>query len=295
MPGAIESASTPWPPVRDIPPAGAHLVTTTWRDILDAAETVGRDPTPWSAAMPELARAELIARWSPLMAYLRRRRNAWPQPGSSGHLIEPNAIYRHGTEQTARGAFGYRLGMTMAEWACPGLMGLGPALHAEASTPAGAGSGWSPSIGLPDLVGDHWHPPTTWLVEAKGARRTGRTGYCCVSYVSCYLPRSLTLGADINDFTKGPICSNSRSLSPNTCLSQPASVACLLASAGTCPAFTANKVRSAAYTVIVILKGSPESSKAIREAASTGIRPSSPTPKYAASPLTGARTAIVSR
>src|SRR5713226_2155268 len=111
MAGSMESASAPWPPVRDVPPAGAYLVTTTWRDILDAAETVGRDPTPWFAAMPELARAELIARWSPLMAYLRRCRNALAQPGASGYLIEPNAVYQCGTEQTARGAFGYRVGM----------------------------------------------------------------------------------------------------------------------------------------------------------------------------------------
>ena len=175
MPGSVEAASAPWPPERDAPREGAYLVTTTWRDILDAAATVGRDPIPWYAAMPELARAELIARWSPLMAYLRRRRNPWARPGSSGYLVEPNAVYYHGTERTARGAFGYRLGMTMAEWACRGLMGLGPTLHAETSAPADAGPAWLAAAGLPDLVGDHWHPPTTWLVEAKGARRTGLT------------------------------------------------------------------------------------------------------------------------
>ena len=97
MPGSVEAASAPWPPERDVPGSGAYLVTTTWRDILDAAATVGRDPIPWFAAMPELAHAELIARWSPLMAYLRRRRNPWARPGSSGYLIEPNAVYYHGT------------------------------------------------------------------------------------------------------------------------------------------------------------------------------------------------------
>jgi hypothetical protein len=175
MPRSIEAASAPWPALRDVPRASAYLVTTTWRDILDAAATVGRDPIPWFAAMPELAHAELIARWSPLMAYLRRRHNPWAWPGSSGYLIEPNAVYYHGTERTARGAFGYRLGMTMAEWACRGLMGLGPTLHAETSAPTDAGPTWLTTASLPDLVGDHWHPPTTWLVEAKGTRRTGLT------------------------------------------------------------------------------------------------------------------------
>lgn len=64
--------------------------------------------------------------------------------------------------------------MTVAEWVCRGLMGLGPTLHAEASLPVGAGPAWLSTSGLPDLVGNHWRSPTTWLVEAKGARRTGQ-------------------------------------------------------------------------------------------------------------------------
>jgi hypothetical protein len=173
VPRLVASASEPWPATRDVPPTGAYLVTTTWRDIIDAAGTVGRDPVPWFAKMPALAWSEYLARCSPLMAYLRRSGSTNVPPGSSGYLLAPNAVYYHGTEQTARGAFGYRLGMTMAEWACHGLMGLGPTLHAEASPPADAGPAWSSASGLPDLVGDHWRPPTTWLVEAKGSRRTG--------------------------------------------------------------------------------------------------------------------------
>lgn len=149
-------------------------MTTTWRDILEAAGAVGRDPVPWFAAMPALAWREYISRCSPLMAYLRRRQGANTHSGSSGYLLEPNAVYYHGTERTARAAFGYRIGMTMAEWVCRGLMGLGPTLHAEARRPVGAGPAWSQATGLPDLVGDHWRPPTTWLVEAKGARRPGQ-------------------------------------------------------------------------------------------------------------------------
>ena len=173
-PQLVASASAPWPVPRDVPPDGAYLVTTTWRDIIDAAATVGRDPVPWFAIMPALAWSEYIARWSPLMAYLRRWPSANTHPASSGYVLEPNAVYYHGTERTARAAFGYRVGMTMAEWVCRGLMGLGPTLHAETSPLAEAGPAWSPANGLPDLVGDHWRPPTTWLVEAKGSRRTGQ-------------------------------------------------------------------------------------------------------------------------
>ena len=77
------------------------------------------------------------------MAYLRRSGSTNVHPGSSGYLFAPNAVYYHGTEQTARGAFGYRLGMTMAEWACHGLMGLGQRFTPKASPPADAGPAWS--------------------------------------------------------------------------------------------------------------------------------------------------------
>jgi hypothetical protein len=173
-PGRVNNAFTPWPAIRDVPPDGDYLVTTTWRDIIDAAATVGRDPVPWFAKMPELAWSEYLARCSPLVAYLRRSPNLNAHLGSSGYLLEPNAVYYHATERTARGAFGYRAGMTVAEWVCRGLMGLGPTVHAEASLPIGAGPAWLPTKSLPDLVGDHWRSPTTWLVEAKGARRTGQ-------------------------------------------------------------------------------------------------------------------------
>jgi hypothetical protein len=144
-------------------------VTTTWRDVIDAAMTVGRDPAPWLSALPALARSELVAQWSPLVAYLRRIPVA---RGRSEYAVEPNAVYREGAEKTAQAAFGYRIGMTMAEWACRGLMGLGPTLHAEAGRPDGAAA-WHAASGLPDLIGEHWRPPAAWLIEAKGARRPG--------------------------------------------------------------------------------------------------------------------------
>ena len=166
----IDAASSLWPRRDDIPPDGEYLVTTTWRDVIDAAMTVGRDPAPWLSGLPDLAWSELVARWSPLVAYLRR---VTVTPSRSGYAVEPNAVYREGTEKTAQAAFGYRIGMTMAEWACRGLMGLGPTLHAEADRPDGYGAAWHAASGLPDLIGDHWRPPAAWLIEAKGARRPG--------------------------------------------------------------------------------------------------------------------------
>jgi hypothetical protein len=119
-----------------------------------------------------LAWSEIIARRSPLVAYLSRNRTMAGQ-SSSGFLVEPNVVYHGGTEMTAQAAFGYRIGMTMAEWACRGLMGLSPTVHAESRTPPNAGPAWMPANGLPDLLGDHLLAPNTWLVEAKGGRRLG--------------------------------------------------------------------------------------------------------------------------
>ena len=169
----IDYDDLPWPTVRDLPPPGWYLVPTTWRDVIDAGMTVGRDPYAWLAAVPGLARAEITARCSPLRAYLQRARSAPGAAAVTGYSLEPNVVYLEGTEKTARAMFAYRIGMTMAEWACTRLLGLGPTVHAEATVPPDAGPTWSPANGLPDLVGVHWNNPTTWLVEAKGARRTG--------------------------------------------------------------------------------------------------------------------------
>ncbi|MFC6880647.1 hypothetical protein [Actinomadura yumaensis] len=137
--------------------------------------TYGRDPYIWLAAVPGLATAEIIARRSPLAAYLYRTRIGNHPDGSTGYQLESNVVYQAGTEKTARALFAYRIGMTMAEWACRGLMGLGSTVHAEALPKLpGRGPLWSPKNGLPDLVGFHWRSPRTWLIEAKGARRMGK-------------------------------------------------------------------------------------------------------------------------
>jgi hypothetical protein len=172
--GRVDGASRPWPGIGPVPQAGAYLVPTTWRDVLDAALTVGRDPLPWLAVMPGLAAAEIIARRAPLAAYLHRTASAKTHSKGAGFQLEPNAVYRDGTEKTARAMFGYRIGMTMAEWACRSLMGLGPTIHAEATWPPGYGPMWAPENSQPDLVGYHWQYPETWLIEAKGYRRLGK-------------------------------------------------------------------------------------------------------------------------
>jgi len=125
--------------------------------------------------VPGLASAEIIARRSPLSAYLYRTLNPSLPSETGGYRLEPNVVYQEGTEKTARALFAYRIGMTMAEWVCRGLMGLGSTIHAEAvPLLPGRGAAWSQAKGQPDLVGFHSRSPETWLVEAKAARRIGK-------------------------------------------------------------------------------------------------------------------------
>lgn len=161
-PAQVASAHQPWPKCTGIPADGAYLVGTTWRALLDATTTVGRDIGPWIAATPRLARREIMARRSPLSASLVR----------AGQEVVPSVVYSHGTESSTRTAFGYHVGMTMAEWACR-MMGLGPTTHAESAIPQGAAPGWAKTSSLPDLFGTHPAASELWLVEAKGSRRLG--------------------------------------------------------------------------------------------------------------------------
>jgi hypothetical protein len=115
-------AKTPWPAVGMVPPNGWYLVTTTWREIVKHATEVGRDVAPWLRNVPQLAGQELLARISPLYAYLSiEEKHHVPHPHSAGRRLMASVVHEHGTEVTARGAFAYRLGMTMAQWACCGL------------------------------------------------------------------------------------------------------------------------------------------------------------------------------
>ncbi|MBC9727883.1 hypothetical protein [Streptomyces sp. TRM68367] len=65
---------------------------------------------------------------------------------------------------------GYRLGMTMAEWACRSLMGLGQTWHIEDGGPVPSleNDFKDPVRALPDLWGLHEAENTYWLIEAKG-------------------------------------------------------------------------------------------------------------------------------
>ncbi|MCC2275594.1 gamma-glutamyltransferase [Streptomyces sp. ET3-23] len=163
----------PWTSPGAFPAAdGWYLPTTTWREIIKAATEVGRDVTPWLHQAPQLARGELVARVAPLYAYLGMHdvEPKHPLPHASGRRLTLNAVYEHGTERSGKNILGYRLGMTMAEWACRSLMGLGQTWHIEdgGPVPALAATFKDPSRTLPDLWGRHEVENAYWLIEAKG-------------------------------------------------------------------------------------------------------------------------------
>ncbi|MEU7673579.1 hypothetical protein AB0C42_02030 [Micromonospora taraxaci] len=169
-PNAVRAASAAWP-ITGLPESDDYLIRTSWREVLHAAITVGRDVTPWLANVPRLAELEIISRCSPLRAYLRRERGIGPDR-RVGYRIVANEVYQRGTEITAKGAFSYRIGMTMAEWLCWGQLGMGHSLHAEDSYPPNTSPAlWDVTARKPDLLGVHPLQPANWLVEAKAQRR----------------------------------------------------------------------------------------------------------------------------
>ncbi|GFE16339.1 hypothetical protein Sgleb_43860 [Streptomyces glebosus] len=156
-----------------VPENGWYLATTTWRQIVKAATEVGRDIEPWLALTPNLAISELVSRISPLHAYLCLRKVEAPTSTAAGRRLFANAVYRHGTERSAQSAFGYHFGMTMAQWMCAGMMGLGPTQHIETGGPNGDPGFLQASAPLPDLWGTHPAGPLHWLVEAKARQLIG--------------------------------------------------------------------------------------------------------------------------
>lgn len=151
---------------------GWYAPTTTWREIIKAATEVGRDVTPHLQNQPRYAHGELVARVSPLYAYLGAHSVTprHPVPGSKGRRLTWNPVYTHGTERSAKNAAGYRLGMTMTEWACRSLLGLGQTEHVELGGPVPAlyDTFRDPKKKLPDLWGRHEAEELYWLIEAKG-------------------------------------------------------------------------------------------------------------------------------
>ncbi|MFF3556123.1 gamma-glutamyltransferase [Streptomyces tsukubensis] len=156
------------------PPAdGWYLPTTTWREIMKSAVSVGRDFTPW-LDNPDYAPREIAARISPLDSCLDLHPAPALHKGSAGRRLTANIVLEK-TETSGFGAFSYRLGMTFAEWACRSLMGLGETRHIESSWPQDIKD---PAQGKkkikgeknlrPDLWGPHYAEGRYWLVEAKG-------------------------------------------------------------------------------------------------------------------------------
>ncbi|MFE3022286.1 gamma-glutamyltransferase [Streptomyces sp. NPDC059256] len=165
-----------WPGAGFPPKDGWYLPTTTWREILKAAISVGRDFTPW-LDKPDYAVREIAARISPLDSYLDLHPAPVLHDHGAGRRLTANIVLEK-SEASAFGAFSYRLGMTFAEWACRSLMGLGETWDVE--------SGWPPNIvdpaqgkkvkgqknPRPDLWGTHAAEDCYWLVEAKGGTLT---------------------------------------------------------------------------------------------------------------------------
>ncbi|MET9105025.1 gamma-glutamyltransferase [Streptomyces zhihengii] len=151
---------------------GWYAPTTTWREIIKAATEVGRDVTPHLQNQPRYAHGELVARVSPLYAYLGAHpvMPRYPVDGAKGRRLTWNPVYAHGTERSAKVAASYRLGMTMTEWACRSLLGLGQTEHLELGSPVPAllKTFKDPKKKLPDLWGRHETEKLYWLIEAKG-------------------------------------------------------------------------------------------------------------------------------
>jgi len=133
---------------------------------LDAAATVGRDPSPWLSSLPVLAANELLARLAPLAAYLHH------DGATSPALLRPSPVYSFGAEKSAQGAMAYRLGMTMTEWVAKEMIGLPATTHHEDAAPIGAGPEWFGAGKRPDLWSEDPNvTPSIWSLEAKAGRR----------------------------------------------------------------------------------------------------------------------------
>ncbi|MFG2802557.1 gamma-glutamyltransferase [Streptomyces pseudovenezuelae] len=187
---------------------GWYAPTTTWREIIKAATEVGRDVTPHLQNQPRYAHGELVARVSPLYAYLGAHtvNPRHPVPGAKGRRLTWNPVYAHGTERSAKNAAGYRLGMTMTEWACRSLLGLDRTEHLELGGPVPALSKTfkDPKKKLPDLWGLHETEELYWLIEAKGGNvglDTLRKGWAQLAagskVLGSYRHRTVLVGACI--------------------------------------------------------------------------------------------------
>ncbi|MEU2458217.1 hypothetical protein ACWGNY_03585 [[Kitasatospora] papulosa] len=130
-----------WSATEGVPKAdGWYAPTTTWREIVKPATEVGRDITPHLQNQPQYAHGELVARVAPLYAYIGAHpfEHQPPVPGATGQRLTLDPVYAYGTERTAKSAAAYRLGMTMTDWVCRSLLGLGQTQHLELGGPVPA-------------------------------------------------------------------------------------------------------------------------------------------------------------
>ncbi|MEH0525777.1 hypothetical protein QBA38_43995 [Streptomyces stelliscabiei] len=115
-------------------------------------------------------------------------------------------MYEYGTERSAQNAAAYRLGMTMTEWACRSLLGLGQTEHLELGGPIPAlrETFKDPKKSLPDLWGRHETEDRYWLIEAKGGNvgvDTLRKGWAQLAagstVLGSYAHRTVLVGAAV--------------------------------------------------------------------------------------------------
>ncbi|MFE1961322.1 hypothetical protein [Streptomyces sp. NPDC059479] len=87
---------------------GWYAPTTTWKEIIKAATEAGCDVTPHLQNQPRYAHGELVARLSPLYAYLGAHpvEPRHPVSGAKGRRLTWNPVYAHGTERSAKNAAG---------------------------------------------------------------------------------------------------------------------------------------------------------------------------------------------
>ncbi|MCA2182150.1 hypothetical protein LDL08_38920 [Nonomuraea glycinis] len=199
----------PWVGSAGFPATGGWYVpTATWREIIKAAIEVGRDVTPHLQNQPRYAHGELVARVSPLYAYLGMHpvQPQHPVLGTTGRRLTLNPVYAYGTERSAKNAASYRLGMTMTEWACRSLLGLGQTEHLELGGPIPAllDTFRDPKEKLPDLWGQHQAEDLYWLIEAKGGDvglGTLRKGWAQLAagskILGSYAHRTVLVGASV--------------------------------------------------------------------------------------------------
>lgn len=167
-PSVVDKPHAAWPGIWP-PSDGWYDVPATWREILDDAVTVGRDPSPWLFRYPALATSEMLARVAPLAAYLHHDGTGSPAK------LRASPVYSLGAERSAQGAMAYRLGMTMAQWVARSLIGLTATTHHEDAGPTGSGPNWFGPGRRPDLWSeDSTLSPAVWSFEAKAARRLGQ-------------------------------------------------------------------------------------------------------------------------